>query len=281
MSIRERTYVKNISETAISTNGLLFLPGQVKLLANELWLGKKIFSQYRGRLQGYSRDAIPTSDIETIGEYCIGILKDDTQTPTTVTVEGVDYDCIYTEIDGTPMLLASEVIITPTPVTGVSLNKETTSIDVDDTETLVATVAPAGATNKGVIWSSGNTAVATVDDDGVVTGVALGTAVITVTTADGEFTDTCTVTVPVHTVSVSLNKETTSIIVEGTETLVATVLPENATVKTVTWVSSDPTKAIVSNAGLVTALVAGETTITVTTTDGAFTDTCVVTVTTE
>lgn len=195
MSIRERTYVKNISETAISTNGLLFLPGQVKLLANELWLGKKIFSQYRGRLQGYSRDAIPTSDIETIGEYCIGILKDNTQTPTTVTVEGVDYDCIYTEIDGTPMLLASEVIITPTLVTGVSLNKATTSIIVVGTETLVATVAPAGATNKGVIWSSGNTAVATVNDAGVVTAVSAGTAVITVTTADGEFTATCTVTV--------------------------------------------------------------------------------------
>lgn len=281
MERRDFTYVKNISTTAISTNGLLFLPGQVRLVDNKIWLGDGVYAQYRGKLQGYSRDAIPTTDVSTLAEYCVDLLLNSEQTPTRITVDEVDYDCIYSETDGVPMLLASEVIITPVAVTGVSLNKETTSIDVGDTETLVATVEPAGATNKGVIWSSGNTAVATVDDDGVVTGVATGTAVITVTTADGEFTDTCTVTVPVHVESVSLNKDTTSLVVSATETLTATVLPSNATDKTVTWVSSDPTKATVSNEGLVTALAAGETTITVTTTDGAFTDTCVVTVTTE
>jgi len=81
-----------------------------------------------------------------------------------------------------------------TPVTGVSLNKATTSIVAGDTETLTATVLPAGATNKAVTWASDNESAATVDS-GVLTGVSAGTAIITVTTVDGNFTATCTVTV--------------------------------------------------------------------------------------
>ena len=80
-------------------------------------------------------------------------------------------------------------------VTGVTLNKSTTSIAVSANETLVATVAPANATNKAVTWSSSDTEKATVDSNGKVVGVAAGSATITVTTTDGSFTDTCTVTV--------------------------------------------------------------------------------------
>ena len=79
-------------------------------------------------------------------------------------------------------------------VTGVSLNKDSTSITVGDTETLTATVTPSDATDKSVTWNSSNTNVATVSD-GVVTAVAEGSATITVTTNDGGFTDTCSVTV--------------------------------------------------------------------------------------
>jgi formylglycine-generating enzyme required for sulfatase activity len=80
-------------------------------------------------------------------------------------------------------------------VTGVSLNRTTLSLDVGATETITATVAPADATNKGVSWTSGDTAIATVSATGVVTGVSGGTATITVITADGGKTATCTVTV--------------------------------------------------------------------------------------
>ena len=80
------------------------------------------------------------------------------------------------------------------PVSSVSLNKTSTSIKVGATETLTATVLPADAANKNVSWSSNKTNIATVND-GVVTGVAEGTAVITVTTVDGGKTATCTVTV--------------------------------------------------------------------------------------
>lgn len=79
-------------------------------------------------------------------------------------------------------------------VTGVSLNEDTASVTVGNTTTLTATVEPSNATNKTVSWSTSDEDVATVDG-GVVTGIGAGTATITVTTADGGFTDTCEVTV--------------------------------------------------------------------------------------
>ena len=81
------------------------------------------------------------------------------------------------------------------PVTGVSLDESSITLDVGGSKTLAATVTPEDATNKKVRWSSDNEAVATVSEDGVVTAVAGGTAVITATTHDGLFTATCTVTV--------------------------------------------------------------------------------------
>ena len=81
------------------------------------------------------------------------------------------------------------------PVTGVSLDESSITLDVGGNQTLTATVTPEDATNKKVRWSSDNEAVATVSEDGVVTAVAGGTAVITATTHDGFFTASCTVTV--------------------------------------------------------------------------------------
>ena len=80
-------------------------------------------------------------------------------------------------------------------VTGVSLNESSITLDVGGSKTLAATVTPENATNKKVRWTSDNETVATVSEDGVVTAVAGGTAVITATTHDGLFTATCTVTV--------------------------------------------------------------------------------------
>ena len=78
---------------------------------------------------------------------------------------------------------------------------------------------------------------------------------------------------------VNLTPATLTIAALATSQLTKQVLPEDATVQTVTYVSSDPTKATVSAGGLVTGVAAGTTTITATTTSGAKTDTCVVTVT--
>jgi uncharacterized protein YjdB len=80
-------------------------------------------------------------------------------------------------------------------VDGISLDSDTMSLEVGGEGQLVATVSPADATNKTVNWSSNNTNVASVTDNGVVSAVRVGTAIITATTADGLFTATCEVTV--------------------------------------------------------------------------------------
>lgn len=81
------------------------------------------------------------------------------------------------------------------PVTGVGLSPSSDTLEVDDTLQLVATVYPTNATNKEVTYSSSDTGVASVDSDGLVTAVAVGSATITVTTTDGSKTDTCSITV--------------------------------------------------------------------------------------
>ncbi len=85
---------------------------------------------------------------------------------------------------------------TPIAVTGVAVSPATATVNTGATQQLTATVSPSNASNKTVSWSSGNTAVATVNNSGLVTAVAAGTAVITVTTQDGNKTATCTITVP-------------------------------------------------------------------------------------
>lgn len=169
----------------------------------------------------------------------------------------------------------------PVAVTGVSLNKTSTSIYVGANETLTATITPADATNKAVTWSSDKTSVATVNN-GIVTGVAIGQATITAKTADGNFTATCAVTVEaapvISVIGVSLNKTSTSIAIGASETLTATVSPSNAANKNVTWSSSNTAIATVNN-GVVNGVSAGTAAITVTTEDGNKTATCSVTVT--
>ena len=165
-------------------------------------------------------------------------------------------------------------------VTGVTLDQAELSLYTGESKTLIATVQPSDATIQNVTWESSNTEVATVDANGKVTAEGEGEATITVTTADGGKTATCAVTVtaaPVPVSGVSLNKDSTSLTVGDTETLTATITPDNATNKNVTWSSDTPSVASVNN-GVVTAVAPGTATITVTTADGGFTATCAVTV---
>ena len=152
----------------------------------------------------------------------------------------------------------------------VELNKNTLTLDIGDEETLTATVTPDNADDKTVSWTSSDPSVATVDDSGKVTAVAVGTATITAT-ADGQ-SATCNVTVndpngehvKVDVEKVELNKNTLTLKVGGEETLTATVTPDNADDKTVSWTSSDPSVATVDDSGKVTAVAVGTATITAT-----------------
>ena len=166
-------------------------------------------------------------------------------------------------------------------ITGVSLNKSTTSITEGESETLTATITPSNATgDKTVKWSSSNAEVAAVDSNGKVTAKKAGTAVITATSSNRK-TASCTVTVKQKEIAItgiSLNKSTTSITEGESETLTATITPSNATGdKTVKWSSSNAEVAAVDSNGKVTAKKAGTAVITATSSNRK-TASCTVTV---
>ena len=162
-------------------------------------------------------------------------------------------------------------------VESITLDKSSLELNEGETATLVATVKPDNATNKTVTWSSSRTSVATVDANGKVTAVAEGTA--TITAKAGDKTATCSVTVKKNVIAVeSVTLDITSTILNTGETLTltATVKPDNATDKTVTWSSSNSSVATVDANGKVTAVAQG--TAIVTAKAGDKTATCTVTV---
>ena len=165
-------------------------------------------------------------------------------------------------------------------VTSVTLDRTSAELTEGDELTLTATVNPENATNKNVTWSSSNPSVATVSN-GKVTALKAGSATIIVSSEDGGKTATCEIRVNTKTVSVTsvtLDRTSAELTVGDELTLTATVNPENATNKNVTWSSSNPSVATISN-GKVTALKAGSATIIVSSVDGGKTATCEVMVT--
>ena len=146
---------------------------------------------------------------------------------------------------------------TQVKVSSVSLNTATIEMIEGETFSLVATVLPKDAEYDGVIWASSNASVASVNS-GTVTAVKEGTA--TITASAGGKSSTCTVKVSAKVVtvtSITLDKTSLSMQVGETETITATVNPDNATDKSVTWGSSDVSVATVSN-GIITAKKSGE-----------------------
>lgn len=168
-----------------------------------------------------------------------------------------------------------EVVVT-VAVTGIVLSQTTASVFEGESITLQATVTPADATDKEVIWKSSDPDVATVND-GKATGVKVGTAVITATTKDGAKSASCVITVTAHVQSISLDKTSLTLERGSSEPLKAIVLPENALNRNVYWRSSDNAVATVTD-GVVTARGIGSAEITATTEDGEKTARCYVTV---
>lgn len=165
---------------------------------------------------------------------------------------------------------------------GVTLDVTEKGLLSGETLQLAATPFPADASNLSVTWSSSNTDAATVDDKGLVTAVAEGTAVITATTVQGGHTASCSISVQnaeIPVTGVSISSESLSLEENEVHQLTVIFEPENATNKAITWSSSNPNVAEVSAGGLVTAKSAGTATITGTTEDGGFIVTCSVTIT--
>ena len=161
-----------------------------------------------------------------------------------------------------------------TPVSNITLNKTTLEMFKGDTSTLRATVKPADATDKTVTWKTSNSSVATVNS-GKVTAVGDGTATITVESSNG-IKATCEVSVSTPVESISLNKTSLEMDIDDYTFLTATILPTDATDKTVTWSTTDSEVATVKN-GKVIAVGEGTATITAKSSNG-FTANCLVTV---
>jgi len=170
-------------------------------------------------------------------------------------------------------------------VTGVEITQPASDTDLyigSSNIALEATISPAAATNKNITWSSSDTSKIDIVYNAQTTGfeaqaVANGAATITVTTEDGSFTDTVTITAKTHVTGVTVSPASASPILNSTQQLTATIAPADATDKTGTWTSSDTTVATVDSNGLVTAKAEGTATITFTTTDGSFTGTSTIT----
>lgn len=156
-------------------------------------------------------------------------------------------------------------------LTGVSLDRYTLTLYAgEEAEQLTATLKPEG-TEAAIHWTSSNQTAATVSQDGKVTPLAAGVTVVTA--AAGDYRASCIVTVQperVRVTGIRFDEPTHTLMMGSTVTLQPIIAPDDATVKNLTWVSSDEQTATVSRTGIVTALSVGETTITATTVDGGY-----------
>lgn len=184
---------------------------------------------------------------------------------------------IDTGTDGTNLIDTCEFFINE-PVVSVTTDYTDVTLKIGESFRLTAEVLPENATDKTVTWISSNEAVVTVDSTGMLKAVGSGSAAILVQSNDSGVTSLCNVTVyqPVETVTLSSSSMSVR---RGTIFwLNATVGPENAYNKAVTWTSSDTTIATVDSTGMVTTVSPGDCVITATSLDTGVYASCKVTV---
>lgn len=174
-------------------------------------------------------------------------------------------------IDGSGVKTECMVSVSGVPVSSIVLSRQSASLKATETVTLSATVNPANATDKSVVWSSLNNEIAIVDENGVITAKSIGeTIVLATSVSNPEVTAECHITVvPTPVTEIILNKKSISIQVGETFEFTATVLPETATNKNVSWSSTNPEFASVESNGVVTAYAIGTTTINALAEDGS------------
>ena len=186
-----------------------------------------------------------------------------------------------TTADGSNKSATCKVTVTSTLATSITLDYTEYEMVEKSEFQLTATILLESTTNKGVVWSSSDMWIASVDANGLVRAYSVGEAIITATTVDGSnLSASCKVTV-VSSLAQSITLDKTEVSLKATETatLDATVLPETTSNKGVEWTSSDESVAIVSKKGVITAIAVGEATITATTADGSnLSASCTVTV---
>ena len=148
-------------------------------------------------------------------------------------------------------------------VSSVALDKTTVNLKKGETVKLNATVAPADADNKEVTYTSSNSAVAKVDNTGLVTAIAPGDAVITVTTKDGSKTATCKINVNNPISKVTIKETVGNIYIKDTYKLTIDVAPADSNdEKNIVWSTSDSNIISINQKGIITANAIGKATIT-------------------
>ena len=176
-----------------------------------------------------------------------------------------------TATDGSGVKGSCTITVEGIKVSSITLSSSTLNISKGQSKTLTATIVPSNADNKSLQWSSSDTSVATVDQNGKVTAVKGGTATIYATATDGSGTKgSCAVSVEEINVSdITLSPVSLTLTKGQSKTLSATVSPSNAQNKTLQWFTDNHTIASVDQSGKVTALKAGTTYITAVATDGS------------
>ena len=174
---------------------------------------------------------------------------------------------------------ASCIVLVIQPVETIAISPKATTINVGESAIITATVLPTSANDKSITWKSSDLSIATVDNEGKVFGVNPGIASIkAISNYNNEIRDVCEVTVLQPATGISLNQSEIELVEDESSQIIATVLPENASNKSVNWTSSDISVAMVSPDGTVYAIKPGQATIMATTEDGGFVALCKVTV---
>lgn len=154
------------------------------------------------------------------------------------------------------------------PTESISLDKESAELEIGESITLIASVLPENATDKTVTWTTEDATIATVDDNGNVIAMSLGQT--NITASNGDHSASCVVkVVPTLVQSIQLAPEKWEGIEGESFKIEATVMPENATDKSLVWTSSDDSVAIVGAEGNVTVLKEGSCVIKATAKDGS------------
>lgn len=169
---------------------------------------------------------------------------------------------------------ASCKVLVAKSVTGIKLDKVSITMNVGRSTTITPIISPEDASIKTVTWTSDNNDVATVDKNGKVTGKGSGFATITATTKDGSLKAQASVFVISPVTGVALDKTSMYLDVGEVSPLKPIFTPSDATVKDVTWTSSDKNVAAVSVNGYVRGVSRGTATITCTTKNGRKVATC-------
>ena len=160
----------------------------------------------------------------------------------------------------------------------ISLETEQARVRKGGRLTLAAVAQPEGKTDGRLVWSSSDGSVASVDEEGVVSGKSKGEAVISVTAVDGGYTAECRVRVYQPVTELRMDNRSMTVDTGDDMQLTATILPYDADNKSIVWSSDNPDVADVNGKGVVTGVKAGQTVIRATSEDEGISDFCVVTV---